>query len=106
MVERLQEKKGKSKYFMERRNGTWTTLLQVFQMLHKVWDKKRNLKTAETPKIIQKVETGTINRESRKIIIAVPKVEVTIKITHINSQLKMTKTNDAYTSWSYESRKE
>lgn len=41
-------------------------LLQMSVMLHKVWEKKRNLKIAETPKMIGKVETGTINGERRK----------------------------------------
>ena len=51
---------------MERRIGTWTTLLQVFAILPKVWDKKGNLKIAEPPKIFGKVETGTTNTERRK----------------------------------------
>ena len=90
------------RYFMERRNGTWTTFLQVSAKLHKVWDKKRNLKISETPKMIGKVETDTIKRERRKTLsmIAVIKVEVTTNITHINPQqtnlLKMIKTNDLY----------
>ena len=66
-------------------------------MLHKVWDKKRNLKLAEPPKIIGKVETGTINRESRKTMITVLEVEVTTNITHVNLEqtnpIKMTKKN-------------
>ena len=66
-------------------------------MLHKVWEKKANLKIAKTPKITAKVETGTINREIRKTVIAVLAVEVTTKITQIDSQqtksLKMTKKN-------------
>ena len=45
-------------------------------MLHKVWDKKGNLKIAETPKMIGKVETGTINRERRKTMTVVLEVEV------------------------------
>ena len=90
------------KYFMERRNGTWTTFLQVSAKLHKVWDKKRNLKISETPKMIGKVETDTIKRERRKTLsmIAVIKVEVTTNITHINPQqtnlLKMIKAKDLY----------
>ena len=80
---------------MERRIGTWTTLLQVSAMLHKVWDKKRNLKIAEPPKKIGKVETGRINRGRRKTMITVLEVEVTINITYINLQqtnpIKMTK---------------
>ena len=55
----------------------------------------RNLKIAETPKMIEKVETGTINRERRKTMIAILEVEVATNITHINLQqkspLKMTK---------------
>ena len=51
------------KYFMERRNGTWTSFLQDSAKLHKVWDEKRNLKISETPKMIGKVETDTINIE-------------------------------------------
>ena len=66
-------------------------------MLHKVWDKKRNLKIAEPPKKIGKVETGRINRGRRKTMIAVLEVEVTINITYINLQqtnpIKMTKKN-------------
>ena len=65
-------------------------------MLHKVWDKKRNLKIAETPEMIGKLETSTIYRERRKAMIAVLEVEVT-NITHIKPQqtnaLKMTKQN-------------
>ena len=56
---------------------------QVSAMLHKVWDKKRNIKIAETPKMIGKVGTGTINRERRKTMIVVLEVEVTTNITHI-----------------------
>ena len=48
-------------------------------------------------KMIRKVETGTINRERRKTMIAVLTVEVTTNITHINfhqrNPLKMTKKN-------------
>ena len=75
-------------------------LLQFSSMLHKVWDKERNLKIEETLKVIGKVETGTINRERRKTIIVVFEVEVTTNITHINPQqtnpLKMTKNNDLH----------
>ena len=73
-------------------------------MLHKVWEKKINLKIAKTPNMTAKVEGGTINREIRKTMIAVLAEEVTTKITHINSQqikpLKMTK-KTAYTSGSF-----
>ena len=72
-------------------------LLQVSAMLHKVWEKKRNLNIAKTPKMTRKVETSTINREIRKTMIAVLVGEVTASRTHINSQqtkpLKMTKKN-------------
>ena len=65
-------------------------------MLHKVWDKKRNLKIAETPEMIGKVESSTIYRERRKAMKAVLEVEVT-NITRIKPQqtnvLKMTKEN-------------
>ena len=78
-------------------------------MLHKVWDKKRNIKIAETPKMIGKVGTGTINRERRKTMRVVLEVEVTTNITHIKPQqtnpLKWQK-RMAYTSWSFESGKE
>ena len=57
--------------------------------------KEKNLKIAETPKMIGKVKTGIINSERRKTMIAVLAVEVTANVTHINPQqtnpLKMTK---------------
>ena len=62
-------KKGEEKsvkIFHGKEEGDWSTLLQVSAMQHKVWNKKRNLKIAETKKMIRKVETGTINRERRK----------------------------------------
>ena len=72
-------------------------LLQAFTMQHKVWDKKKNLKIAETPKMIGKVDTDTISRERRKTTIAVLEVEVTTSITHINPKeanpLKIAKKN-------------
>ena len=64
-------------------------------MLHKVWDKKRNLKIAEPPKMIGKVETSIINRR-RKTMITILEVEVT-NIIQINllqtNPIKMTKKN-------------
>ena len=49
------------------------------------------------PKMIGKVETGTINKKRRKTMTVVLEVEVTTNITHINPQqtnsLKMTKKN-------------
>ena len=51
--------------------------------------------------MIEKVETGTINRERRKTMIAILEVKVATNITHINFQqtspLKMIK-KLAYTS--------
>ena len=47
--------------------------------------KEKNLKVAETPKMIGNVKTGLINRERRKTMIAVLAVEVTTNITHINA---------------------
>ena len=47
--------------------------------------------------MIEKAETGTINRERRKTMIVVLEAEVTTNITHIKPQqtnpLKMTKKN-------------
>ena len=68
-------------------------------MLHKVWYKKSQ--DSRNSKMIEKVETGTINRERRKTMIAILEVEVATNITHINFQqtspLKMIK-KLAYTS--------
>ena len=75
-------------------------LHQVSTMLHKVWDKKRNLKIAEPPEMIGKVEIGTVNRERRKTMVTVLEVEVTTNITLINLQqtnpIKITKKNGLY----------
>ena len=59
-------------------------LLQVSVMLHKVWEKKRNLKIAETPKMIGKIENRAISIKTRKTITFVLEVEVITNITHIN----------------------
>ena len=96
MGERLQEIfHGKEEWYLNNVSSGFCKVAQV-------WDKKRNLKISETPKMIGKVETDTIKRERRKTLsmIAVIKVEVTTNITHINPQqtnlLKMIKTNDLY----------
>ena len=87
------------KYFMERRSGTWTSFLQVSAKLHKVWDEKRNLKIPETPKMIGKIETDTINieRSSNQYNSHKPSTNKPFK----NDKKKM-----IYTSWSFESGKE
>ena len=77
------------KYFMERRNGTWTSFLQVSAKLHKVWAEKRNLKISETPIMIGKVETDTINRERSNN-------QYNSHKSSTNNLLKMTKKNDLY----------
>ena len=57
--------------------ATFTSFISIFY-----------LKIAETPKMIGKVETGTINRERRKTMVAVLAVEVTTNITHKSSTNK------------------
>ena len=69
MEERLQERRGKinpnislkGRMVPEQR---FFRFLQCCTKFHK--KKKKNLKITETPKMIGKVETGTINRERRK----------------------------------------
>ena len=72
-------------------------LHQVSAMLHKVWDKKRNLKIAEPPEMTGKEEIGRVNRERRKTMVTVLEVEVTTNITLINlhqtNPIKITKKN-------------
>ena len=58
---------------------------------------EKKSQVSRTPKIIGKIKTGTINRESRKTMITVLEVEVTTNITHVNLEqtnpIKMTKKN-------------
>ena len=99
MGKRLQERRRKINKTISWKGGRVPEqrFFRLSAMLHKVWDKKRNLKIAESLKMIGKVETGAINRERRKATTSIHEVEVTTNITQKNPQqtnsIKMTKKN-------------
>ena len=96
MGERLQERTKKINKNISWKGGM-VPEQRFFRFLQCCTRNKRNLKIAEPPKMIGKVETDTINRERGKTMITVLEVQVTTNITHINLQqrnpIKMTKKN-------------